>query len=355
MTKNATRIFCFIVFISMGTTVFAQLGGRYAYQFLSIDNNALSTALGGDNIATPAHDLGLIYHNPALLDSSYTNDITLNYVNYFSDINFGYVSYARNFKKYGTAAIGLNYLNYGTFTEADETGVIYGTFTVADYDMNLYWAKAIDSNWSGGIALKAFYSDYYIVNSFAMAVDGGLFYHNKKHLFTFGATIKNAGIQLLRFTPENKEKLPFDIQLGISKKVKHAPFRLSLTATNLVHYNLQYNDSIALGIPIDTSQIPLSKWLTYSDNIMRHLIWGVEFLPTKNFFVAIGYNYRRRQELKVMTRRALTGFSFGAGFKISHFYFSYAWAKYHLAGSSNIISVRMNIGDFWKNGKTIQE
>ena len=327
---------------------FSQLGGRYAYQFLNISNNALSTALGGDNVSSPAHDVGLAYHNPALLDSSYHANLTVNYTNYMADINFGYVGYVHHLKRYGTMGVGLNYLNYGRFTEADETGVITGTFTVADYDMNIYWAKSIDTNWTAGATFKTFFSDYYIVHSLAVAVDAGVFYKNRKHLFSFGAVIKNAGVQLLRFTPKNKEKLPFDVELGISKKVKHAPFRLSLTATNLLHYNLQYNDSAALDIPVDTSQKPPSPWITAGDNVMRHLIWGIEFLPTNNFYVAVGYNYRRRQELKVMTRRALTGFSLGVGLKISHFYISYGWAKYHLAGSSNIISVRVNVNDLFQ-------
>jgi hypothetical protein len=39
------------------------------------------------------------------------------------------------------------------------------------------------------------------------------------------------------------------------------------------------------------------------------------------------------------------GFSWGFGLRISRFHINYGLARYHLAGSSNIISIALNLND----------
>jgi hypothetical protein len=81
---------------------------------------------------------------------------------------------------------------------------------------------------------------------------------------------------------------------------------------------------------------------------MRHLVIGGEFIITKNFFLRGGYNYQHRKELKVPEKRGMTGFSFGFGFRVYKFHFSYARAVYHLAGASNNFSISFNLNSFAK-------
>ncbi len=341
-----------IIFIFSSLISFGQIGGTHSFQFLTITNNAKVNALGGENLTASDNDLGLVFHNPSLLNDSMDNNLVMNYVDYIADINFGYVSYARHFEKYGNIGVGLHYLNYGKFIKADETGVISGDFTASDYDLNLYWAKPLDSLWTVGVSFKTLYSKYYSYFSSAVAIDAGITYFNPKRQFTFAAVIKNMGIQIKRYDPEYREPLPFDLQMGISKKIKHAPFRLSFTFNNLTKYDLTYNsplDEVGTNVLADSAAIPNeNKFLKTSDKIFRHVIIGVEFIPMKNFYVAMGYNYRRRQELKISTRPALIGFSFGVGIKISNFYFAYSRALYNLAGASNVFSVRTNLKTVYK-------
>jgi hypothetical protein len=74
----------------------------------------------------------------------------------------------------------------------------------------------------------------------------------------------------------------------------------------------------------------------------------MEFLPGENFYVNVGYNYQRRQELKVLVRVGMVGFSWGFGMKINKYRFSYGRATYHLAGASNHFSLSVNLSEFYK-------
>ncbi|MCD6366613.1 MAG: type IX secretion system protein PorQ [Bacteroidales bacterium] len=348
LKKSFVVILIFTSFISVG-----QIGGTHSFQFLTITNNAKVNALGGENLTASDNDLGMVFHNPSLLNDSMDNNLVMNYVNYVADINFGYVSYARHFKKYGNFGAGLHYLNYGEFIKADEAGVISGNFTASDYDLNLYWAKPLDSLWTIGAAFKTLYSKYYSYFSSAVAIDAGITYFNPKRQFSFAAVVKNLGVQIKRYDTEYREPLPFDLLIGVSKKIKHAPFRLSFTFNNLTKYDLTYDsplDVVETNVLVDSSTVQKeNKFLKTSDKVFRHIIIGVEFIPIKNFYVGIGYNYRRRQELKISTHPALVGFSFGAGIKISNFYFAYSRALYNLAGASNVFSVRTNLNSVYKN------
>ena len=345
-------LFTYLIILT-SVSVFAQIGGQNTYDFLNLTNSARVASLGGDNVSIVDKDFNLAFHNPALLSDSMSDYLALNYVNYFSDINYGYVGYAKKYKNYGNFAAGIHYINYGDFTEADETGVILGNFSASEYSFNLTWAKKIDSLINFGAKLKTIYSALDTYYSFGMALDAGLSYYNPNKLFAAGFVMKNLGIQFNPYIDGQREPLPFDLQLGITKKLKHAPLRFSFTAKNLLNLKMTYDNPTQTQTDIvvnsDSSSNKIWEKTTHiSDEVFRHIIIGVEIIPIKNFFVNIGYNYQRRQELKIETRAAMVGFSFGIGIKISKFYLSYGRATYHLAGASNHISLSTNLSSFRK-------
>ena len=88
------RIFACILKIFISVNTFAQIGGGNIYEFLNLPNSARVAALGGKLISIKDNDLNLSFNNPSLLNSSMEKQLVLNYVNYFSDINYGYVSYS---------------------------------------------------------------------------------------------------------------------------------------------------------------------------------------------------------------------------------------------------------------------
>jgi hypothetical protein len=72
---------------------------------------------------------------------------------------------------------------------------------------------------------------------------------------------------------------------------------------------------------------------------MRHIVFGSEVFIGENFILRVGYNYRRRQELKLPEKSGAAGFSYGLGLRVKRFHISYARAIYHAAGPSNHFTV----------------
>jgi len=331
-----------------------QIGGRAIYEFLNLPNSAKVAALGGKAIALPDNDLNLVFHNPSLLNDTLDNALVLNYVNYLADINFGYFSYAKSFGHLGTFAAGIHYIHYGTFIAADETGQKTGDFSASEYSFNLFYSRRIDSLFSVGINLKPIISNLEKYNSFGLATDLGVTYYNPNRLFTAALVLKNIGIQISTYDGETREPLPFEIQLGLSQKLKHAPFRISMVAHNLQTYRLTYDkddSQDSVNDPFAGDSDEPSKLEDFAENIMRHLIFGLEFTPIKSFTFRVGYNYQRRKELQIPSKVSTVGFSWGFGLQVYKFQFSYGRATYHLAGASNHFSISTNIGSFYKKPK----
>ena len=327
----------------------AQIGGNSVYEFLNLSVSARAASLGGDVIAIKDNDLGLCSYNPSLLNSSMSNNLVLDYVNYFSDINYAYISYAKTYDNIGNFAIGLQNINYGDFIEADANGLITGNFKSSEYALNLFYSRELDSMFSVGANLKPIYSVFDNYTSYGIALDVGITYHNEKKQLTAAFVMKNLGTQIKPYQEGNNEPLPFELEIGVSKKLAHAPFRLSFIAHNLETYDLTYSETNnSEPTNVDVSNTSTSDEFDFFDNLMRHSIFGLEFLPTKNFFVRLGYNYQRRKELQVVKATNFVGFSWGFGVKISKFQLSYGSATYHLAGASNHFSISTNLSNFYK-------
>lgn len=342
---------CLLVFFFSAGVVNAQLGGNSTYTFLNLTHSARVAALGGKVASIPDDDLNLSFHNPSNLHEGMSDHLVVNYVNYFSDINFGYVSYARHFEGIGDFAGGLNYINYGKFIAADQMGTITGEFRAAEYSLNLIYSRALDSLFRIGVNLKPVYSVLENYHSFGLLADIGLTFTNREKLFSAGLVLRNAGFQLKPYHEGHREPVPFEILLGVSQKLRHAPFRFSLVAHNLQKPDLRYEDpnrTTGEFDPLTGEPVPVNKWEKLGDNIMRHLIFGVEFTPLENFYIRAGYNYQRRQELKISTRTAMVGFSWGFGIRISKFHLSYGRASYHLAGASNHFSLSTDLTSFYQ-------
>jgi len=329
----------------------AQPGGK-AFQFLDVTNSARVAAIGGKAPAIYDDDLNMPFHNPALLNELQHNHLVLNYVDYFAGINYGYVSYARTYEGIGNFAAGIHYLNYGKFQGADETGALTGTFRASDYALNLMYSRRLDSLFSVGINLKPIYSSLESYNSFAIAVDAGIVYHNPGWGFTSALVIRNAGLQLSTYYPNGeREPLPLDIQLGISQELKHAPLRFFIVADHLEKWDLTYQtvEDIKNSVNELTGEtITESKFDVFADKFMRHITLGTEVLIGKNLVFSFGYNYRRRQEMKIDTKPGMVGFSFGASVRISKFMISYGRPSTHQAGGSNHFSLMMDLDEFYK-------
>ena len=326
----------------------AQTGGGNTYEFLNLSSSARIAALGGKLVPVKDNDLNLIFSNPALLNPEMDRQLTFSGVGYFADIKYGYAAYASDYENLGTFAAGMHYVNYGDFMETDVNGQVMGEFSAAEYCLNLSYARPLyDSSLSVGATLKTIYSSLADYSSFGMAVDIGVNYYYEKRLFNFSLVAKNAGRQISYYTSGNNEPLPFEVDLGFSKKLAKAPFRLSVTYQHLEKFDMTYTN------PADESEIdpitgePQTEKITFGDKLLPHFILGGEILISKNFHVRAGYNFKRRKELGVESKMGTVGLSWGFGFRVSKFHLSYGRATYHLAGASNHFSLSANLGEFF--------
>ena len=339
----------------MSTLATAQIGGDHTYDFLNIPVSARVGALGGNLISVKDDDPNLSVDNPSLLNPEMNSTLSLTYIDYFADINYGYVSYVKDMKKYGTFSSGIKYINYGNFTETDEGGNELGNFTAGEYAFILGWGKALDTSWSVGANLKPVYSSLYQYNSFGIATDLGVTYYNPVRQFTASAVIKNMGMQLKPYVEGNREPLPFEVQMGVSKRLKHMPLRVSVIATHLEQWDLTYDDSTSTNTNNTTvleNNVETEPKKNYLDKAMRHVVVGAEFVPSKSFNLRFGFNYKRRKELALTNRPGMVGFSWGMGIRVKKFHLSYGSARYHLAGSTNHFTLTTKISEFYRSNKT---
>jgi len=331
MVKKNLNILFFSIIVS---PAFSQTGGDNVYEFLNLTHSGLVSSLGGTNVSLPGNNLNLVYHNPALLNSSMDKTLALNYVNYFAGINYGLAMYSKSYEGVGNFAAGLTYLNYGSFTEADASGVITGDFSAAEYAFSMVYSREIDSLFSLGVNFKPVLSHLEKYTSFGFAFDIGASYHNRSNLFSTGLVIRNAGYQVTTYAGEPRQNLPFEIQAGVSQRLAHAPFRFSLTLKHLEKFDLthEYKDPAST---VSTNAVSSG----FSENMLRHIILGVELIPHKNFYFSGGYNYQRRRELEIDSKVSTVGLSWGFGIKTSWLDIEFGRATYHLAGSSSHVSL----------------
>lgn len=322
----------------------AQLGGQTVFNVFNIPASARAAALGGNYFAIKDSDIHLAQINPSLLDSTMSEKLGMSYVDYFDGINMGYASYARYINPKITTGATMQFSSYGKQTEYDPLGYDIGEFYAADYALILGVGYQYDSSWSIGANLKTIYSNLANYSSLALALDAGATYSNEEKRFTASLLMRNLGAQIKTYTANSREKIPLDFQIGITKQPAHAPFRLSLVYENMQQWDLSYvnPNKVVITDPITGNPVEERTWV-FGDRLMRHLIFGTEFLLSENAHIRVGYNYRRRQELKISDRPGTAGLSFGLGIKVSRFHLSYARAIYHWGGPSNTFSITTNL------------
>jgi hypothetical protein len=337
------------VFLFFSSVALGQLGGQHIYSFLNLSNSTRVQALGGKAAALRDDDVNMALQNPGLINSAMHGNLSLTYVNYFAGVNFGNVAYAFNAGKKGTIVSSVHYVNYGTFDRVDQTGLITGNFTAGDYCFSAGYGYKVDSVFQIGANLKAIYSNYDSFTSVGIAADLGASYKSPDQRFTAGLAINNLGTQLRAFTPGNKEKLPTEIRIALTKELEHVPLKFTFVAHNLQQPDLTWQDPRIPEESIDplTGDTTINK-IGLANKIMRHAIFGAEFNISKALSLQLGYNYQRRQEMKVDTRLGTVGISWGVGVKIYKFSIAYSRSAYHLAGSPNQFTIVARLAEFYR-------
>jgi hypothetical protein len=338
----------FILFICLNTFILlGQTGGATVFNFLDLPFNARSAGLGNDFISSKDQDLNLAIQNPSLLNDKMNNHFGFNQAFMAGGINLGMLAYSKKIGDYNTFA-HLRYVNYGKMTSYDELGLEIGTLGASDFAGGVGLAKQFNPRLSVGGNLNLIYSQYQQNISFGIGIDlAGTLEIEEKNL-TFTALVKNAGYQFKSIQKGNRGDLPTEFQMAIAHKVKHAPFRFTLLLHHLNRFDLTYVDpSIKPSIDALTGDTIAVKFPGIGEKVFRHLTYQVELIISKNFHLRTAFDYHRRQELKLLQKPGVAGFSFGLGMYFKRFTLDYGLIAYSAAGFNNVISLTTNL-DKWR-------
>lgn len=312
------------------------------YAFLNLNYSAHTAALGGRNVSLNTHNIADSQDNPALLSYDQSNMLSVNYMRYVSDINAGSILYGKSIGLRGIWAIGVTYINYGSFVETTPENIVLGSFSANDAACSGSYSYELTDRLKAGITGKFIYSGYERYTSWAIAVDLGLNYQNRENDFSAGLAIRNIGGQITSFG-EQRTKMPWDISLGISQKLRHAPFRFSLTAQNLNNWN---SKSYVEDNKNDTAGDLILKRDNFLLNLAKHFIIGAEFLPNDNFYIAAGFNANVQSDFAISGKKGIYGFSLGGGFAVKQFIFDASYFQRSHKGGTFIVGVTTNFDKF---------
>lgn len=291
------KVFLLVLFLSF-EVCFAQ----NIYEFLKLNTSPRAEALAGSFI-TNNDDVNVIFYNPAGINSIEGKPITFSYLKYISDIKLFTIAYSQEIENIGRFAAGIKYVNFGKFIRADKNGTKLGEFGVNDLAFTLGYGRTISPNLSLGANFNFIHSQISDYNSTGIAFDLGTQYSFPEEEIIIAASLRNYGTQLSTYMGV-KEDLPLNLSIGVSKKLKRLPLRISLAFNKL---NVK-EDKVG-------------------DRLTKFAV-GAELNLSKTITLRLGYDNEKRKDLKISTSTGLAGFNMGVGIVIKDYLIDYAFSSY---------------------------
>jgi hypothetical protein len=283
------------------------------FEFLRVDMSARAAALGGTFVSNN-DDPNVIFYNPAGINLLTEQPISFSFVKHLLDINLASLSYSMEFEDIGRFGGAIKYINYGTFTQADEFGNREGEFGAGEVAFIVGYANSLDLNFNYGANVNFIYSKIADRSSTGLAFDIGLNYVIPEEEISIGFSAMHIGTQLSTYL-DTKEELPLDLVFGVSKKLEHLPLKLSLDFHKL---NAERDDFI-------------QRFKAFSV--------GAEFTLSKVLRLRFGYDNEKRSDLKIGTSAGIAGFNAGLGAIISDYIFDYGFSSMGLVGALHRVTV----------------
>jgi hypothetical protein len=289
------------------------------FSFLRLPVSAHVAALGGDNITIDDDDPTVIFHNPALIANVADKSINLNFMTYMEGAKTASASFIKAWGERATWGVGAQYMDYGSMKETTVDNIEQGTFSAKDIAIAGTFTYLLSDRWSGGVTLRFISSSIGSYNSIGIASDLGLNYFDEERGWSLSAVAKNLGGQVKAYQ-DDYERIPIDLLVGVSKRLEAAPLRFSLTFSRL------------------------NRWDT---SFIQHVAIGADVFLGENIYIAGGYNFRRRDEMKISESSGSSshgaGLSVGAGLTLKRFKLNVAYAKYHVSASSILINATYSL------------
>lgn len=292
-----------------------------SFTVLKLPVSSHAAGLGGENVSVVEDTPWAGWSNPALYSVVSDKSLGLDFMSYAGGGSWMGAQFVKALGERHTVAASAQYMGYGSMDETDESGTVIGSFSPKDMVIGGAYSYLLSDRWAGGAALKAVYSRYADFSAFALALDLGLNYYDEDTDLSASFVLRNVGAQLKSFDGRT-ERVPFCMQLGVTKGMAHAPVRISVTMTDLTRWSS------------DDYFHPEGERLSFGKKLINHFVIGVDVLPTSNIYLCAGYNFRRAYELKAAGSAHGAGLTFGGGVQLSRFKLGASYAKYHLSASS---------------------
>jgi hypothetical protein len=324
------------------------LGGNATYNFLKLPASPLLTAAGGENVSYLTNEVGLAANNPALFNRSLHEQLNLSFNSFISGIKTYSLTSAYQAEKINTTLGGhIYFIDYGNIPQTDAAGNESGSFRPVDFVVQLSGARKYLEKWQYGLSMKFIHSSYQQYQSSALAFDVGVHYSDTVNLFYASILAKNMGTQITTYAGE-REDLPFDLQVGITKRLAKAPFGFSFTAQQLRFFNLLYNDTTF------NNENGFSSSDHFINKLMNHFVIAGHIYLGANLEATLGYNHLRRSELNIGgSGNGLNGFSMGLRVKFQKLQVLYARSSYQRNIAYNQLGITLHMDKLFGLGKEL--
>ncbi|MGV3657123.1 MAG: hypothetical protein ACO1NX_04185, partial [Chitinophagaceae bacterium] len=162
---------------------------------------------------------------------------------------------------------------------------------------------------------------------------------------SIGWAAKNRGLPLKGFTNE-KEDLPLDLQLGLTKKLLNAPLAFSVTAHQIHRFSRLYNDTSFNREEFSGTSNSFFRRTLNQFVLATHLYIG------KHLEATVGYNVLRRSELSIGSAgNGLAGFSAGFPARFQKLQIHFARSSYQRGIGNNHVGISINLAEAGGMGK----
>ncbi len=344
-----SRLTILLFLLSFQSTA-QTLGGNSVFNFLKLSNTPQLTGLGGVNVSQISNDVGLAFNNPALLRPSMHTQMNAVFNDFYGGIKVYHLSLGYHHAKLNTNfSWGLNYFSYGNIRQTDAAGNSLGKFRPTDWVMQVSASRSYLEKWNYGATVKFINSSYGQYRSSGVAMDVGVVFKDSSGLFSAALVARNMGFQLKKYEGTDPDDLPFDLQIGLTKRLENAPFSFSVTAQRLHQFDISYNDTTFNNE--NGFENGANNKFSF-DKLFRHFIFGTSIYMGNHIEVMAGYNFLRRKELNSGNAgNGLNGFSLGAGALLGKLQIRYARAYYQNNTAFNQLGLNLKLNEYFGLGK----
>ena len=228
--------------------------GTVPFDFLRLDYDARTIAMGGASVAMP-NGLNGAFLNPASCGFLTKQQAMAGYRWIFMDAWGGPIGYALPYKNYGVFSMNAEYVSSGYVDEIDENQNYTGVrWNQSSFTGCVTWSKVVLDNISVGAGIRGIHdyigSSYTHTAADAIAFEAGGQYRALGSRFILGCAIRNAGFMLSGYTSATDTlPLPLSLAVGVSYTPVYLPnVRLALDLQKAIDDYLNYKPGIEVAV-----------------------------------------------------------------------------------------------------------